>query len=165
MQKQLCPCGSQLPYATCCEVLHLKPEQAATAEALMRSRFSAFYLNKAAYLVETLHPSKRADDEYEQVRRSIANTQWLSLRILKASSKSVEFVAFYRARAEHSSPINFAQLHEQSNFVFEHQRWFYLDGKQLPAIKIGRNDDCPCASGLKYKRCQHSQLLERPNSS
>ncbi|MCU1437526.1 MAG: motif domain protein, partial [Naasia sp.] len=53
-----CPCGSGQPYAECCEPLHLGAA-AATAEALMRSRYSAFALGLPDYVRSTWHPSTR----------------------------------------------------------------------------------------------------------
>ncbi|WP_459741119.1 YchJ family protein, partial [Pseudomonas aeruginosa] len=55
-----CPCGSGAEYAGCCEPPHLG-RAAPTAEALMRSRFSAFALGLAPYLLATWHPSTRPE--------------------------------------------------------------------------------------------------------
>ena len=53
-----CPCGSRRVYEECCEPFHLGAA-APTAEALMRSRYSAFALGLAPYLLRTWHPSTR----------------------------------------------------------------------------------------------------------
>ena len=47
-----CPCGRSLAYAACCSRWHEGPQylQAPTAEALMRSRYSAFVLGRHDYL-------------------------------------------------------------------------------------------------------------------
>ena len=54
-----CPCGSGVPYAACCGRWHAGPQhlQAPTAEALMRSRYSAYVRPLSAYLQDTWHPS------------------------------------------------------------------------------------------------------------
>ena len=48
-------------------------------------------------------------------------------------------------------------MRERSDFVFQQGRWFYTSGEQLAASfapwKPGRNRDCPCGSGRKFKRC------------
>ncbi|MCP4470781.1 MAG: hypothetical protein GY815_08865 [Gammaproteobacteria bacterium] len=48
-------------------------------------------------------------------------------------------------------------MHERSDFGFRQGRWFYTSGEQLAASfvpwKPGRNRDCPCGSGRKFKRC------------
>lgn len=150
MNNHLCPCLSQLSYSECCEPLHKKQQGAETAEQLMRSRYSAFYLAEVDYLIATLHPSKRRLDERELLQSTINNTQWLGLNVLDHQQKNelaeVEFVAFYQ-----DNPVG--QLHERSRFTCESGEWFYHDGILLPAIKLGRNDPCFCGSGKKLKRC------------
>lgn len=120
-----------------------------TAEALMRSRYSAFVLKLSDYLSATWHPSTRPDS------LDIGNddTVWQRLVIVSTEKGSeadrdgvVEFAAFYSG----------GQLHERSRFVKEDGRWFYVEGDILPLIaseKVGRNDPCPCGSGKKYKKC------------
>lgn len=54
-----CPCLSRLPYDECCGTLHRGDDLAPTAEQLMRSRFSAFAVSDADYLLATRHPSTR----------------------------------------------------------------------------------------------------------
>ena len=55
----LCPCNSNKPYSTCCEPLLAKDKNAATAEALMRSRYTAYVERDTNYLLKTWHPSTR----------------------------------------------------------------------------------------------------------
>ncbi len=114
----------------------------------MRSRFYAFLTGNIHYLIATLHPSQRKENDEEVLRSTIESTQWMGLKILKTDDRqhTVEYVAFYSA-----SPVG--QLHEQSKFIKENDRWYYLNGTILPPIRIGRNDPCICNSGKKYKRC------------
>ena len=72
-----CPCGSGLPYAGCCGPLHQGERVAETAEALMRSRYSAFAVGDVAYLVRTWHPAGRPHD----LRLDPAMT-WIGLEIV-----------------------------------------------------------------------------------
>jgi len=136
-----CPCGSGRPLAHCCGRYHAG-EPAPGAEALMRSRYSAFVLKLSDYLSETWHPSTRPPAlNVEQ-----DDVAWQRLQIIDSGEDWVEFAAFYEG----------GQLHERSRFVREAGRWFYLDGEILPPIKEerpGRNAPCPCGSGKKYKRC------------
>jgi uncharacterized protein YchJ len=53
-----CPCGLGEDYASCCGRLHTGAP-APTAESLMRSRYSAFAVADAGYLLRTWHPSRR----------------------------------------------------------------------------------------------------------
>ena len=120
-----CCCGSLQPYATCCAPLH-QGGAAATAEALMRSRYSAFVLGLAEYLLVTWHPST-------QPRQLVldADVKWLGLTVKTQQTTgrdtaTVEFVARSRAGG---APAQ--RLHEVSRFVREGGRWFYLDGDVL----------------------------------
>src|SRR4051794_32684662 len=54
-----CPCGLGRPYERCCGRLHNGEDDAFTAEALMRSRYSAFVLGDVPYLERSWHPSTR----------------------------------------------------------------------------------------------------------
>ena len=119
-----CHCGSGKPYAACCGRLHSGAENAASAEALMRSRYSAYVLGLEPYLLATWHASTRpaalhlAED---------AGTKWLGLEVRRhqtqdASHATVEFVARYRIAGRGH------RLHETSRFVCEDGRWFYVDG-------------------------------------
>lgn len=93
----------------------------------MRSRYSAFVLLRAHYLLATWHASTRpAQLECDAAQR------WLGLQIKQqrttgGDSAEVEFVARWRegARAQ--------RLHERSRFVREGGRWYYLDGDFLDA--------------------------------
>ena len=117
-----CPCGSGEPYARCCGPLHAGVP-AASAEALMRSRYSAFALNLPDYLMASWHPSTRPADLAEDGPAP----RWIGLKVLAHSTEadraSVEFVATCRVggRAQ--------RLHEKSRFVFEDGRWYYVDGE------------------------------------
>jgi SEC-C motif-containing protein len=118
-----CPCLSGETYGHCCGRFHSGAAEAPTAEALMRSRYSAFAVGDADYLLRTWHPSTRPkslDLDPDQ--------RWMRLDILSRSGGSllesagtVEFVAHYRYGRDRDS------LHEHSRFVREHGRWLYVD--------------------------------------
>lgn len=149
MTELACPCRSGEQYQHCCQALH-DGLPAQTAEALMRSRYSAFVLGKIDYLLDTLAPELRQKTDREQLQATIAQTQWLGLQVLgsklERDAASVEFVAWYQ-----DTPLG--QLHERSRFYKLDQRWLYLDGVILKPIKPERNSPCFCGSGEKYKRC------------
>jgi SEC-C motif-containing protein len=117
-----CPCLSGLPYSDCCKPFHLGTEAAPTAERLMRSRYSAYAIGDAPYLLETWHPTTRP--RTIELDRSIA---WLSLTIIGRTgggmldtTGTVEFVARYRSDGQRG------EQHENSSFVREDRRWFYV---------------------------------------
>ena len=81
--------------------------------------------------------------------------KWVRLDILdqleQGDSAMVEFEAGFLLDGRLDG------LHERSEFVYQQGRWWYTCGKHLPLShkprKPGRNEDCPCASGVKFKRC------------
>lgn len=118
-----CPCGTGLPYAECCGPLHAGG-RAVTAEALMRSRFSAFATGDVAYLTRTWHPRTRPRDLDLD-----PDLRWYRLDVLRTERGGlldddgvVEFRAHYR------SPEGRGTLHEVSRFVRERGAWLYVDG-------------------------------------
>ncbi|WP_142032532.1 YchJ family protein [Arthrobacter sp. SLBN-112] len=120
-------CLSGEPYVQCCGRFHSGQALAATAEQLMRSRYSAFVLLDEDYLLRTHHPSTApAGLDLDPAM------QWRRLDILATSgggpfdtAGTVEFKAYYRHGRER------AVLHENSRFVREHGRWLYVDGDIL----------------------------------
>ena len=62
-----CPCGTSLSYAACCRRFVVDGELAPTAEALMRSRYTAYAMGSGDHLFRTWHPRTRpADIEPDQ---------------------------------------------------------------------------------------------------
>ena len=121
-----CPCGSSLSYDNYCAPYH-GGAIAASAEALMRSRYCAYVLALEPYLLATWHSSTRprsldlaANDQ----------TRWLGLEVRRHEScpgpggnAIVEFVARYKIAGRAF------RLHETSRFLHQDGRWFYLDGE------------------------------------
>jgi len=112
--------------AACCNRYLALGKPAADAEALMRSRYSAFVLERADYLLATWHSSQRpATLEFD------SGVKWLGLevrrhRVLDATHAEVEFVARQKSAGSPS-----LRLHERSRFVKEAGRWYYVDGDPL----------------------------------
>jgi SEC-C motif domain protein len=124
-----CPCGTGLSYDECCARFHAG-DAAPTAEALMRSRFSAFALGDAAYLLSTWHPSTRP-----HALELDAGVRWYRLDILDRGAGGpldaagwVDFEAFYRGDSAGTQ-------REVSTFVREAGRWFYV-GESKPTSTI-----------------------------
>ena len=123
-----CPCGTDRAYAACCGRYHAG-EAAPDAEALMRSRYSAFVTGNADYLRATWHPDTRPDELGMDAPGS-PRTMWLGLsvkqhRVTGPETAEVEFVARYRVGGGGSA----VRLHERSRFVRIDGRWLYVDGK------------------------------------
>lgn len=120
-----CPCGSGQSYSACCGPLHTQQSHASTAEALMRSRYSAYALKLEAYLLATWHPAHRP--AALQLHAADAPAKWLGLEIKRHSQQdadhaTVEFIARCRYRDGHAE-----RLHETSRFLRIEERWLYLD--------------------------------------
>jgi len=116
-----CPCGSGNIYSNCCG-RYLDGEQSPeTAEQLMRSRYSAYVLARADYLLATWHASTRPQSISVE---SFGQVQWLGLKVVKAHNDAqtgvVEFVARHKLNGKAF------RLHEVSQFVRENGRWLYL---------------------------------------
>lgn len=116
--EQECPCGSGELLDNCCGPYIEGVSVAPTAEALMRSRYSAYVLKRKQYLLDSWHHSTRPEHlELDE------GQQWRRLKILSSDERNVEFVATFRLNGKAH------KLHERSRFVFEDGRWFYLDGE------------------------------------
>ena len=125
-----CPCGRTdararpMTYAACCGryLDHWDEQPAPDAESLMRSRYSAFVLQRADYLLATWHaPQRPPSVDFD------AGARWLGLEVRAAratgdDTAEVEFVARHRIAGRA------VRLHERSRFVREGGRWFYVDG-------------------------------------
>ncbi|WP_245741245.1 YchJ family protein [Herbiconiux ginsengi] len=125
-----CPCLSGEVYGECCGPFHRGQAHAPTAERLMRSRYSAFAVGDAGYLLDTWHPRTRPGDlELDPALR------WFRLDILGRtgggvldSEGTVEFEAHYRTRpATPDVSSTTGTQHENSRFTRLDGRWFYVD--------------------------------------
>lgn len=119
-----CYCGSGKSYEACCGRLHSGAENAASAEALMRSRYSAYVLKLEDYLLATWHPETRPSE----LDLAADDSKWLGLEVRKHAVQddthaTVEFVARYRIAGKGH------RLHELSRFVKQDGRWYYHDGE------------------------------------
>ena len=123
-RSSLCPCGSGKSYSQCCEPCLTGKQPAATAEALMRSRYTAYVIGDNKYLLATWHPSTKPS-----TLELPMDLKWQSLKIKSATkgqqgntTGTVEFVAVSKAGGRAH------RLCEDSRFVFEDGLWFYVDG-------------------------------------
>ncbi len=115
-----CPCGSGAAYAACCGRWHAG-EPAPTAEALMRSRYSAYTLGLSAYVLDTWHASTRpAEMALEPA------VKWLGLEVRRHVADGERATVEFVARSKLGGRAH--RLHETSRFVREGGRWFYVDG-------------------------------------
>ncbi len=156
-----CPCGSGSPLIACCKPVIDGTAMAPTAEALMRSRYTAYTLQDINYLASTLDPNELRDFDKDATAKWARDSTWMGLEIVKISAGvsgdkdgTVEFKACFKqdgVKQEH---------HEVSQFRKIDGTWLYCGGKEVGPVqfrrdapKTGRNEPCPCGSGKKYKKC------------
>ncbi len=118
-----CFCGNSDSYLDCCEPIINRVQNAKSAEALMRSRYSAYCIHNADYLVETTHRSTRKFHQKAAILQWSTENHWLKLEIISSDKTIVEFKAHYL-----DASLKATVHHEKSTFVFENGSWFYLDG-------------------------------------
>jgi SEC-C motif-containing protein len=126
-----CPCGLGQAYTVCCGTFIDDGALPATAERLMRSRYTAYVLAREDYLLRTWHGSTCPAHLGLQ---DVGPVKWLGLKILRCEAGDaddrdgiVEFVARYQVngRAE--------RLQEASRFVRDAGQWLYVGGQIIPA--------------------------------
>jgi SEC-C motif-containing protein len=126
-----CPCGSNIKYKKCCGVYH-KGALPKTALLLMKSRYSAFVVNDAKYIMKTTHPNNLDfTDDTAAWKKSIeafsGKTDFLGLEILETdlhenSEGNVSHVTF-------CAHLSSGDLIEKSRFEFLNGRWLYESGE------------------------------------
>lgn len=146
----ICPCGSGRAENACCGPLIEGLCPAETAEALMRSRYTAYVKGDAEYLIKSWHP------KYRPVELNLENSKitWQGLEIVNTQAGLVgdtQGVVEFIARFERTGQPG--KVQERSRFQFEQGQWLYLDGDLKSSAIPGRNSPCPCGSGKKYKHC------------
>ena len=117
-----CPCGSGAAYGACCGPLH-DGAPAATAEALMRSRYTAYALGRTDHVFRTWHPRTRPDEVAPD-----PGVTWTGLEVLATEAGGPDASGVVEFRAHHRSPTGKGSQHEVSRFRREGGRWFYVDG-------------------------------------
>lgn len=156
-----CPCGSGLAFSDCCEPVIKGVKPALTAEQLMRSRYSAYVMEHIEYLRVSLHPDYRDDFDEKNTRQWAQSSQWHGMEIVETkdggsddAEGQVEFIVSF------TQDGTSMKHHELGNFSKVDGVWYFVNGEpvaQKPVVraapKIGRNDPCPCGSGLKFKKC------------
>lgn len=157
-----CPCGSGHPRADCCGPVIDGERRPATAEALMRARYTAHTEHDIAFIVDTHDPATRDRIDREETLRWAREAEWLGLDVHDVTAGGdadgtgrVEFSAHYRERGVRRIHHELAVFGRD-----EAGHWCYLEGRaperapvRRTQPRIGRNEPCPCGSGRKYKKC------------
>ena len=125
-----CPCCSLMPYEICCGPLHSGQRSASSPHALMRSRFSAFALQKAQYIHDTYVQEEREGHSVESIQKSLEGRVWTRLEVTNVFVESstlgwVEFVAFCTVLGKEYA------LREKSAFRKDEEGWRYWSKRSI----------------------------------
>lgn len=155
-----CPCGSKQSFDACCGKYISGKENAPTAEALMRARYSAYVVHDVDFVDRTHDPSSGDQFDREAAKAWSEKSEWLGLEVVDThngregdAEGEVEFIAKFKTEGQEYAH------HERSLFSKSTGKWLYVEGKTIQKPfkreepKIGRNDPCSCGSGKKFKKC------------
>ncbi len=161
-KNELCPCGSEKKFGACCGPFLDGSKLPKTAEALMRSRYSAYACADVDYLYRTSSKAVQKEFDADNTKKWAESSEWTGLEVVNVEkggerddSGVLEFVAHYRVKG------TMFNHHEIAEFTRGSEgQWVFEDGKILAPEpirreepKVGRNDVCPCGSGKKFKKC------------
>lgn len=163
--KNPCPCGNGESLQDCCGPYLEGTRLPESAEALMRSRYTAFTRGNVDYILNTHDPEKSSEIDRERTEAWSKGSEWLGFELISTENGGpaddagvVEFVARYKVKGVTVSH------RERAIFRKHGQRWVFVDGQMIngPPVRrseprVGRNEPCPCGSGKKYKRCHGSE--------
>jgi SEC-C motif-containing protein len=155
--EKACPCGSGRSFGECCQAVLDGRRSAATAEELMRARFTAHVVHDYPFLHRTYLPTSRLPFEEGSAG---SDTTWTRLVVHSHEPGRTADTAFVDFSAYGIEQGNEQVLHEKAEFARLNGAWIYTRSvREGPAPiktatpKPGRNDPCPCGSGKKYKHC------------
>ncbi|MFT5648397.1 MAG: SEC-C motif-containing protein [Aureispira sp.] len=154
-----CPCNSQKEYLDCCAPFLERQQDAPTAVALMRSRYTAHVKTDIDYIIDTVHPDYRENSDRKTIESWAKEAVWERLEVIsteKGLEKDQIGRVVFRAYYKYNSTL---KTHtENSLFKKEEGKWYFVEGAEvksaaIKSVKIGRNDACYCGSGKKFKKC------------
>ncbi len=122
-----CPCCSGKPYKDCCLPYIEGQTIPATAEALMRSRYTAYTQANVDYIQATMCGPAAKDYNSEQARIWAKTAKWRRLKVLQSfahpSSADIAYVHFIAYYVFQGKP---QKLEETSEFHCINGQWFYV---------------------------------------
>ena len=125
----LCPCGSGLLFANCCQPIISGKKEALTAQELMRSRYTAFTQANVDYLMRSHSAKTRPIKERKSIEKWAKSVNWMGLTIIQTqagdANDEIGYVEFKALYLENGKP---QQIHEKSLFEREKGIWVYVSG-------------------------------------
>lgn len=128
-----CYCCSDKEFEDCCQPFISETAKPATAEELMRSRYSAYAVCAGKYLLRSTHPSTRKFHDLKSIEDWAKSNFWQKLEIVsKSAGEAKDKTGIIEFRAYFLDENGEPQIHhERSNFRRELGKWFFVDGKDL----------------------------------
>lgn len=126
-----CPCGSSKKYKKCCKILH-NGVLAKNALELMKSRYSAYVVGDAKYIIKTTH---KENNEYtadfdlwaDSILSFSKNSEFRALEIIEFTDGEEEaFVTFKANIFQNNKDASFI---EKSKFYKVDGLWLYHSGE------------------------------------
>jgi SEC-C motif-containing protein len=160
-----CHCGSGRTFVDCCKPVIDRERSAATAEELMRSRYSAFVVGDVDWIMDSHHPDTVGEIDRDEVAEWSRSADWAGLTIRETEAGGpddaegmVDFRARYKVQGrmvDHVERAHFERADGEWRFhsVIEPEERQQELVPVGPAATVGRNDPCTCGSGKKYKKC------------
>ncbi len=128
-----CYCCSGRKFEDCCQQFINGTARPSTAEALMRSRYSAYATAEVEYIIKTTHPSTRKFHDAESIEKWAKSSVWQKLEIVSTTKGNVpDKQGTVEFKAHFLDATRQPRLHREiSNFAKELGKWFFVDGKVL----------------------------------
>lgn len=151
-----CPCGSKSFFDDCCGPI-ISGTPASTAEALVRSRYTAFVVGSLDHVERTHAPEIRSDFNRAEAERLVTDCEWHGLHIHNVHETGDTAEIAFVIRFRHNQKL--IAKGSLSKFRRDDGHWYYLSNSPAPhtaefrGIKLGRNESCHCNSGKKFKKC------------
>lgn len=123
MDQELCYCGTLEAFKDCCQKFLNQSELPQTPLELMRSRYSAYVLANAKYILDTTHPSNRHFHSKKAILKWAKENSWKKLEVVQAKDNFVTFKAYFTDN-ENQDQVHF----EHSYFEFLAGKWYYVSG-------------------------------------
>lgn len=125
---QSCPCGDELPLSNCCGRFLAGESYPETAEELMRSRYSAYVLERIDYLRDTLWPKHQPRFDAVATARWAADNHWTGLTVIKVhNGSSVDREGTVLFEARYLAGGQLITHRELSRFRKKAGRWYYVE--------------------------------------
>jgi len=151
-------------FSQCCQPCIQGKKKVATAETLLRSRYTAFVIGDVDYIIRTQHSRTKDQAARDEIETWAKQSEWHGFTLIQteggaeSDSKGIlQFCAKYRPHNEK----RVREHYENALFEKENGEWRFVDSEGYePGVtlrrtepKIGRNDPCTCGSGKKFKKC------------